>query len=143
MGCPYRHNGRCDKCGECSVGTAYELAEEHRLTPITIQNYKHLRATLKRCKDDGVKSYIGCCCEAFFTKRQRMFREIGIPGVLIDIENSTCYDLDKEREGLAGEFENQTNLRLELLEKVISHANNLSGLLQILLLSSKIGCFLS
>ena len=72
-----------------------------------------------------------------------MFREIGIPGVLIDIENSTCYDLDKEREGLAGEFENQTNLRLELLEKVISHANNLSGLLQILLLSSKIGCFLS
>ncbi|MEK7275455.1 MAG: DUF116 domain-containing protein, partial [Candidatus Desantisbacteria bacterium] len=125
VGCEYRHNGGCIRCGECSVGTAYELAEEHGLIPITIHNYAHLQATLQKCKRDGVKSYIGCCCEAFFAKRQRTFREAGIPGVLIDIENSTCYDLDKETEGLAGEFENQTNLRLGLLERVISHANKL------------------
>jgi lipoate-protein ligase A len=125
VGCEYRYNGGCSKCGQCSVGTAYELAEERGLTPITIRNYEHLRATLKRCKDDGVKSYIGCCCESFFVKRQRMFREIGIPGVLIDIENRTCYDLDKETEALAGKFENQTELKLGLLKKVINYANNL------------------
>ncbi|MEK7812819.1 MAG: DUF116 domain-containing protein [Candidatus Desantisbacteria bacterium] len=125
VGCEYRYNSGCVKCGGCSVGTAYELAEKHGLAPITIQNYKHLQTTLQACKRDGVKSYIGCCCEAFFARRQRAFREIGIPCVLLDIENSTCYELDKETEGLAGEFENQTHLRLNLLERVLDHANNL------------------
>ncbi|MFH1562052.1 MAG: hypothetical protein ABIF11_01340 [Nitrospirota bacterium] len=53
-----------------------------------------------------------------------MFRKIGLPDVLIDIENSTCYDLDREVDGIAGRFENQTELRLGLLEKVISYAHN-------------------
>jgi lipoate-protein ligase A len=123
--CEYRYNGGCDKCGKCSVGKAYELAEKYKLTPITIQNFDHLKATLNKYKKNGIKSYIGCCCEAFFTKHQDMFKKARIPAVLIDIENSTCYDLDKELDGLAGKFENQTNLRLELLKKVISHANNL------------------
>lgn len=123
--CKYRNNGGCDKCGKCSVGTAYRLAQEHGLTPITIQNYEHLKVILQGCKKDGVKSYIGCCCETFFAKRQKIFREAGIPGVLIDIENSTCYDLDKESEALNGRFENQTGLRLGLLEKVINYVNRL------------------
>jgi lipoate-protein ligase A len=117
--CEYRQNGGCNTCGKCTVGPAYELAVEQGLSPITIQNYRHLRKTLQDCKRDGVKSYIGCCCEAFFTKRQRVFREIGIPGVLIDVESSTCYDLDREGDGLAGEFENQTHLKLDLLKKLI------------------------
>jgi lipoate-protein ligase A len=73
---------------------------------------------------DGVKSYIGCCCEAFFAKHQQMFRDVGIPGVLIDIENSTCYELGKEIDALSGRFENQTHLRIEVLKKIISYANN-------------------
>lgn len=119
--CEYRYNDGCNKCGQCSVGRAYELAEKHKLTPITIQNYEHLKTTLQKYKTNGVKSYIGCCCEVFFTKHQKMFREMGLSGVLIDIENNTCYDLGKELEALSGKFENQTNLRLGLLEKVISH----------------------
>lgn len=125
VGCEYRYHEGCNMCGGCSVGTAYELADQQGLKPITIQNYKHLWATLQECKANGVKSYIGCCCEAFFAKRQRIFREAGIPGLLIDIENSTCYDLDREAKGLAGEFENQTKLRLGLLEKMINHANRM------------------
>lgn len=124
VGCEYRNNGGCSRCGQCSVGMAYELAEQTGLTPITIHNYDHLKGTLRKCKINGVRSYIGCCCEAFFAKRQRMFREAGIPGVLIDIENSTCYDLDKEAQGLAGKFENQTELRLDLLKKVISYVHH-------------------
>jgi lipoate-protein ligase A len=119
--CEYRNNGGCSKCGECSMGAAYELAENHGLKPITIQNYRHLRTTLQSCKKAGVKSYIGCCCEAFFSRRQRIFKEAEIPGVLIDIESSTCYDLDREVDGLAGEFENQTHLKLDLLKKLIDH----------------------
>jgi len=125
VGCEYRYNGGCSKCGQCSVGSAYELAEKYGLIPISIRNYDHLRVTLKRCKRDGIKSYIGCCCEAFFVRHQRIFSEVEIPALLIDIENSTCYDLDKAPEGLAGRFENQTNLRIDLLKKVINYANKL------------------
>lgn len=124
VGCEYRHNDGCAMCGECSVGIAYELAEQYGLVPVTICNYKHLCATLQKCKMDGVKSYIGCCCEAFFAKHQQMFRDVGIPGVLIDIENSTCYELGKEVDALSGRFENQTHLRIEVLKKIISYANN-------------------
>jgi lipoate-protein ligase A len=53
-----------------------------------------------------------------------MFRDVGIPGVLIDIENSTCYELGKEVDALSGRFENQTHLRIEVLKKIISYANN-------------------
>jgi len=121
IGCEYRYKEGCRQCGGCSVGKAYQLAEKYGLCPITIRNYEHLKKTLY--KISGCKSYIGSCCEAFFNKHQKTFRDAGIPGLLIDIENSTCYDLDKEDNGLAGEFENQTNLRLGLLEKVIGWKN--------------------
>ena len=123
VGCEYRYQEGCSRCGGCSIGKAYELAEQRGLRPITIQNYEHLRTTLQECRTDGVSSYIGCCCKAFFAKRQGIFRNAGVPGVLIDIENSTCYDLDKEGEALVGRFENQTHLRLGLLERVMSYAD--------------------
>ena len=48
------------------------------------------------------------------------FQEAGVPGILVDIENTTCYDLDKEKEAKAGTFENQTELKNELLETVVN-----------------------
>lgn len=119
--CKYRNKDGCDKCGKCTIGIAYELAESRGLIPISIHNYEHLKETLYKCKQNGVKSYIGCCCEAFFVKRQNEFREVGLPGALIDIKNTTCYELQKELEALAGKFENQTKLRLSLLQKMIAH----------------------
>jgi len=117
--CGFRYEEGCEKCGKCTVGYAYELAEGNGLTPLSIQSYEHLREVLYDLRERGIQGYIGCCCEAFFNKRQRLFREAGIPGLLIDIEDKTCYDLGKEWDAYEGRFENQTSLRLDLLSKLI------------------------
>ncbi len=117
--CDYREVDGCDQCGKCSIGDAYQMAEEMGLKVITIHNYEHLRDTLWACRESGVKSYIGCCCEAFFVKHQLTFREVGIPAALIDIEKDTCYELGSEEEAYNGHFENQTELKLGLLETVL------------------------
>lgn len=122
--CEYRQKDECSKCGECTVGEAYELAEENNLRPISICNYEHLERVLKKCKSQGVSAYIGSCCEAFFVKHQRNLEDLGPPGILIGIDSETCYDLGKEKEALKGRFENQTSLKLNLLRKVVSHACN-------------------
>ena len=41
--CDYRNIDGCSKCGLCSVGDAYKMAEEKGLKPITITNYEHLK----------------------------------------------------------------------------------------------------
>jgi len=117
--CEYRRREGCAKCGGCSVGQAYELAEEAGLTPITIQNFEHLMATLKTLRQNGVRGYIGCCCEGFYCKHQDDLEAIGLPGILIDVENQTCYDLGKEAEALKGTFESQTELKIDTLSRVI------------------------
>jgi lipoate-protein ligase A len=47
------------------------------------------------------------------------FRKSGLPGILLDIDNTTCYDLDQAREAYAGKFESQTRVDLDLLETVL------------------------
>lgn len=117
--CEYRKKEGCVKCGGCSVGQAYDFAEQSGLAPITIQNFENLMGVLKMLKQRGVKAYIGCCCEGFYCKHQDDLEKAGIPGVLLDIDDSTCYDLGKEAEALKGTFENQTKLKLDLLCKLI------------------------
>lgn len=117
--CDYRNIDGCSKCGLCSVGDAYKMAEKKGLKPITITNYEHLKNTLHSLKEDGVKSYIGCCCEAFFIKRHEAFAEAGISGVLIDIENRTCYELKKEDAAYKGDFQEKTELKIDLLKKLL------------------------
>jgi lipoate-protein ligase A len=119
MDCRFREMDGCEQCGECSVGEAYRMAESMGLEVITIHNYEHLRETLAACRENGVKSYIGCCCEAFYVKHQPAFREVGIPAILIDIEKDTCYELSREEAAYAGQFENQTELKLGLLAQVL------------------------
>ena len=86
---------------------------------VTIHDYEHLRDTLDACRRDGTRSFIGCCCEAFFVKHQETFRDVGLPAALIDIEKDTCYQLKSEDEAYRGRFNNQTELKLDLLEKVL------------------------
>lgn len=119
--CEFREVDGCDQCGKCSVGDAYALAAEMGLKVITIHNYEHLRETLWDCRESGVSSYIGCCCEAFFVKHQATFREVGIPAALIDIEKDTCYELHSEEQAYTGQFEQQTELKLDLLKKVLAN----------------------
>jgi len=118
--CEYRYKNGCVQCGLCMIGEAFALAESKGLKVMTIQNYEHLVETLEQEKRNGTRAYIGCCCDAFQLKRQEAFKEAGLPGLLIDIENTTCYELNQEKEAYLGQFQHQTYLRLGLLEKVLN-----------------------
>jgi lipoate-protein ligase A len=117
--CQYRQEKDCSKCGKCTVSDAYELAEKKGMNPITILNFEDLIETLNELKQSGIKAFVGSCCEAFYAKHQEDFQQAGLPGILIDIDSQTCYDLGMEREAKKGKFENQTNLRIELIQKVV------------------------
>ncbi|MBI5582831.1 MAG: DUF116 domain-containing protein [Deltaproteobacteria bacterium] len=118
--CAYRFREGCDQCGACTIGEAYELAGKEGLKIRTIQNYEHLVEELTREKKAGTRGYIGCCCDAFQLKRQEAFKKAGLPGVLLDIESATCYELKQEEQAYRGSFETQTHLRLDLLQKVLA-----------------------
>jgi lipoate-protein ligase A len=117
--CPCRYQRGCDECGRCSIGEAMEMARSFGMDPITIQNYENLEATLRQIKHSGASGFIGSCCEPFYGKHRPDFERIGPPGILVDVERSTCYDLNRENEAHLGIFENQTHLNLSLLRRVL------------------------
>lgn len=117
--CDFRRKEGCAKCGKCSVGAIYEIGEQMGLKVLTIQNYEHLNETLREIATQGSKGWIGCCCEAFYCKHADELERIGIPAILIDIENETCYDLGRSREAYEGEFQSQTKLRVDLVRKIV------------------------
>lgn len=121
--CVYRNSKGCDECGRCSVGDAAQMARSFGMNPVTIQNYEELESTLLSLKHSGVKEFIGSCCEPFYGKHRPDFERIGLSGILIDVERSTCYDLGKEKEASRGHFENQTHLNLLLLKRVIEYCH--------------------
>lgn len=118
--CEYRYRDGCICCGLCDVGEAYALAEAFGLVPITIHNYEMLEDVLSDCWRQGATAFVGSCCESFYAKHRADFERIGLPGVLIDLDSSTCYDLGQERQAYLGQYENQTKLRLGLLRRVVA-----------------------
>ena len=124
MECVYRNLQGCEECGRCSVGDAAQMARSFGMDPITIQNYEELESTLNHLKHSGVRGFIGSCCEPFYGKHRPDFERIGLPGILIDVERSTCYDLGQEKEAFKGRFENQTHLNLSLLKKVLEYSHD-------------------
>ncbi len=127
VGCDYRIRKDCDPCGGCSIGEGYELAGVNDMSPITILNFEDLISTLRHMKDEGVSSFVGCCCEAFYVKHIEDFEEAGVPGVIVDIDSETCYDLGKSKEAKLGDFEGQTHLNTELLTQVIGIIRSRDG----------------
>jgi lipoate-protein ligase A len=87
-----------------------------------IVSYEDLMVELETMKKSGVSAFIGCCCQPFFIKHMDDFEKAGLPGILLDIDNTTCYELDKAKEAYAGEFESQTELNLDLLNMVMDVA---------------------
>ena len=85
----------------------------------TIQNYEHLIETIEEFKEKGARGYVGSCCEAFYSKHHRDFLDTDVPGLLIDVDDSTCYELGEEQEAYVGTFEGQTVLKLELLVRLL------------------------
>ena len=123
MECSYRNLQGCDECGRCSVGDASQMARSFGMEPITIQNYEDLESVLCQLKRSGVHGFVGSCCEPFYGKHRPDFERIGLPGILVDVERSTCYDLGQEKKAFKGQFENQTHLNLPLLQRVLEFSH--------------------
>jgi len=99
------------------------MARSYGMAPITIQNYEELESTLNKLKRSGVQAFVGSCCEPFYGKHRPDFERIGLSGILVDVERSTCYDLGQEKKAFKGQFENQTHLNLSLLQRVLEFSH--------------------
>ncbi|MFQ6124902.1 MAG: DUF116 domain-containing protein [Candidatus Heimdallarchaeota archaeon] len=120
LSCEYRQRTDCLVCGNCSVSAAYELGKRYGLYTTTIINYEHLEEVLQKLRTERSIGYIGCCCEPFFMKHFDDFERFKVPGLLIDIASESCYDLGQQDEAYQGTYENQSELRIDILAKVLS-----------------------
>ncbi len=127
VGCDLRYDEDCIECGGCTVGVAYELARRNNMEPVTIVNFEHLMSVLEDMRRRGVRSYMGCCCEPFFAKHWLEMEEAGVSGLLIDVQHTSCYELDQEREAKEGRFDGQTSLNVDVLEKLFASGAPGSG----------------
>ncbi len=118
--CEYRYRKECCLCGECTVGSAWSLGVENGMENICITSFEDLTVELERMKERRVEAFIGCCCQPFFIKHEQDFERAGVPGVLLDIDNTTCYELDQAKDAYAGRFEGRTEVNLELLRTVLN-----------------------
>ena len=116
--CKFRYSQGCSFCGKCSIGDAIKLSEKYGIKHMTIVSYEHLHETLLDLKKKGIKYYAGCCCEAFYNKHKQDFEKVDLPGILLNIDSTTCYDLGKEEDAYQGKFEGFTNIKLDLAEKI-------------------------
>ncbi|MBM4308508.1 MAG: DUF116 domain-containing protein [Deltaproteobacteria bacterium] len=121
--CDFRYQKGCEECGRCSIGDAVQMARSFGMDYLTIQNYEDLESTLYQVKGSGARAFLGSCCEPFYGKHRPDFERIGLPGILVDVERSTCYDLNQEKEAHFGRFENQTHLNLALLRRVLEYVH--------------------
>ncbi|MHA1927025.1 MAG: lipoyl protein ligase domain-containing protein [Candidatus Thorarchaeota archaeon] len=117
--CEYRKTEGCDVCGACSISDVYDYAKKLGIPVRTIQTYEHLIETIEEFEEKGARGYIGSCCEAFYNKHHADFLDTKVPGLLIDIDSSTCYELGEEQEAYIGDFEGQTHLKLDLLMRLL------------------------
>jgi lipoate---protein ligase len=122
--CEYRICEGCSFCGKCSTGELLELLDDFGIKSRTITSYEHLEETLRALKTNGTRFFGGCCCEAFYVKHKQDFENIGLPGILINIGNDTCYDLGKEKDAHYGKFEGFTEIKLPLVKKILKIYNS-------------------
>lgn len=117
--CHLRHKKTCRQCGTCTVGKAWSLGWENKLEVRCVTSFEDLLSELDRMKRLDEKAFIGCCCQPFFTKHVNDFEKAGIPGILLEIDNTTCYELDQMEDAYAGEFKSQTNINMDLLQTIL------------------------
>jgi len=119
--CDLRYHKDCEMCGRspCSIGPAWKMGLAKDKQVISIINFEDLWAVLMQIKDAGEPAFIGCCCQPFFTKHIDDFEAAGVPGILLDIDATTCYDLDQAKDAYDGTFESQTQVDLKLLDTIL------------------------
>ena len=118
-GCELRYRKHCMRCGDCSVGDAWAMGLAQKLKVVTVVSFEDLMAELNKMKKSQVPAFIGCCCDPFFSKHVDDFAKAGVPGILLNIDDTTCYDLDQAKSAYAGRFSSQTHLNLDLLNRVL------------------------
>jgi lipoate-protein ligase A len=120
VGCACRRADACDRCGECTVGAAYEAGEAAGLEVRSIVSFEHLMDTLGGLRAAGSTGFVGSCCEAFYRKHRRELEATGVPGLLFDVEGAeTCYDLGKSAFAYAGQYEGETAVDVALLRTLL------------------------
>ena len=87
---------------------------------VCVTNFEDLMGELEELKRVGVAAFIGCCCQPFFIKHVDDFARVGVPGILLEIDNTTCYELDQAKQAYAGNFTSQTEVNLDLLRAVLA-----------------------
>ena len=117
--CHLRHKKTCRQCGTCTVGQAWSLGWNKKLDVRCVNSFEDLLLELDRMKRLNENAFIGCCCQPFFTKHVNDFEKAGIPGILLNIDNTTCYELDQVKDAYEGEFKSQTHINMSLLETVL------------------------
>ena len=117
--CHLRHLKTCRQCGTCTVGQAWSLGWNNKLDVRCVNSFEDLLLELDRMKRLNESAFIGCCCQPFFTKHVNDFEKAGIPGILLNIDNTTCYELDQAKEAYEGEFKSQTHINMSLLKTVL------------------------
>ncbi len=125
--CKYRKIDACIECGQCTIGDAYAMGREAHMDVKSILSFEHLMEELLAARERGVPAFIGSCCKAFYKKHYRDFIEADVPGILIDIDSATCYDLGKEHNAYAGAFKSQTHLNLPLIKKMMKLIKSLEN----------------
>ena len=120
--CDLRNCKGCHMChrADCTVGRAWQAGARRGMRVATVVSFEDLLAELSRMKEVGERAFVGCCCQPFFTKHAEDLEQAKVPGLLLDIHDTTCYDLDQAREAYAGAYERQTRLNLDLLDRVLS-----------------------
>ncbi len=121
VGCSFRHRQDCPQCSRCLVGEGYNLVQAAGLAPLTIINFDDLLRKFGDMRAQGASAYLGSCCEPFYVKHQEEFRDSGLKGLLINVKDSTCYDLGQARQAYLGTFDNQTSLDMPLIVKVLGY----------------------
>ena len=119
--CELRHDKSCRVCGrdDCTVGRAWQAGTDRGMRVATVVSFEDLWGELVRMRADGETAFVGCCCRPFFTKHAEDFERAGVPGILLDIDHTTCYDLGQARDAYAGGFDRQTDLAVDLLDRVL------------------------
>ncbi len=125
--CDLRYKRGCKICGheDCTIGPAWQMGKDLKMKVSTVIKYEDLWAQLMEMKEKGIQAYIGICCQPFYAKHVTDFNRSKMPGILLDIDATTCYDLDQAKEAYSGSFESQTELDLDLLETVLDAGETL------------------
>nr|WP_320147577.1 DUF116 domain-containing protein [uncultured Anaeromusa sp.] len=108
--CTWRRRDGCSACGGCGLGRLWAMAKAWGWQVKTIQNYEQLEATVVRLRESGASLFLGVCCPLFTEKHHLDFLRLQLPGLLLMLDHSACYDQGCEDEAHQGEYEVQAEL---------------------------------